>query len=50
MIRETQWKKLNSWEKYIGEQDFVNAEHLAAPLTFPRKKMGVDFIKLEKLS
>ena len=46
LIRETQWKKLNSLGKYIGEQDFVNAEHLAAPLTFPPKKDGTRFHKV----
>ena len=46
LIRETQWKKLNSLGKYIGEQDFVNAEHLAAPLTFPPKKDGTTFHKV----
>lgn len=46
MIRETQWKKLSSWGKYIGEQDFVNAEHLAAPLTFPQKKIGLRWEEL----
>lgn len=27
------------WGKYIGEQDFVNAEYLAAPPHFPKKRL-----------
>lgn len=37
-----------NWEKYVGWQDFVNAEHLATSLTFSEKKKdGTGFHKEE---
>lgn len=37
IIRETYWKKPHSWEEYIEEQNFKNAELLTASLICPKK-------------